>query len=152
MWKKMTIALLILWLGTIGYTGYKIKYGNAVIVDKRMEINLKPEERELVLEEMRILLKGLKGIIKGLSEDNFKVVEISARGNGMAMAQDINPALISKLPLTFKKMGMKVHKEFDELANKVHGMDQKTILKKVDNIMSYCVTVLPAIKLIKLTK
>lgn len=110
------------------------------MVDKRMEISLLPEERQLVLGEMRSLLAGLKGIIKGLSTENFELVKKSAVGNGMGMAQDVNPALIAKLPMSFKAMGMGVHISFDELAAKIPGATSKEILKEVDGIMNSCVT------------
>jgi len=139
MWKKVAIVSFALWIASVGFIVYKIQYGNAVMVDKRMEISLLPEERQLVLGEMRSLLAGLKGIIQGLSTEDFEWVKKSAIGNGMGMAQDINPALIAKLPMSFKAMGMGVHKSFDELAAKIPGATSKEILKEVDVIMSSCV-------------
>lgn len=139
MWKKVAIVSLTLWIASVGFIVYKIQYGNAVLVDKRMEISLLPEERQLVLGEMRSLLVGLKGIIQGLSTEDFTLVKQSALGNGMGMAQDINPALIAKLPMSFKTMGMGVHKSFDELAAKIPGATSKEILKEVDVIMNSCV-------------
>jgi len=139
MWKKMALSFLVLWVLTVSFIGYRFIYGNAHEVDKRIEISLKAEERELVLGEMRLLLKGVKGIINGLSQDDFKIVETSASGVGMAMAQDVNPALMAKLPMTFKKMGMGVHENFDQLAAKVPTMNQKQILGEVDRIMTTCV-------------
>jgi len=139
MWKKIAIISFVLWIASFGFVFYKIQYGNAVMVDKRMEISLLPEERELVLGEMRSLLAGLKGIIKGLSIDDFELVKKSAIGNGMGMAQDVNPALIAKLPMSFKAMGMGVHKSFDKLATTIPGATSKEILKDVDIIMSSCV-------------
>ena len=139
MWKKVALVSFALWIASVGFIIYKIQYGNAVMVDKRMEIRLLPEERQLVLGEMRSLLVGLKGIIQGLSTEDFALVKKSAIGNGMGMAQDINPALIAKLPMSFKAMGMGVHKSFDELAAKIPGATSKEILKEVDAIMSSCV-------------
>ncbi|TXT26355.1 MAG: hypothetical protein FD134_599 [Gallionellaceae bacterium] len=34
----------------------------------------------------------------------------------MGAAADVNPALMAKLPLPFKQLGMSVHHEMDELA------------------------------------
>ena len=139
MWKKLALLSLSLWVLSVAFIGYRFVFGNAHEVDKRMQISLAPEERELVLGEMRLLLKGVKGIINGLSQDDFKVVEASASGVGMAMAQDVNPALMAKLPMTFKKMGMGVHQSFDDLAVKVPSLNQKQILTEVDRIMTTCV-------------
>ncbi len=139
MWKKVALVSFTLWIASVGFIVYKIQYGNVVLVDKRMEISLLPEERQLVLGEMRSLLVGLKGIIKGLSTEDFTLVKQAALGNGMGMAQDINPALIAKLPMSFKTMGIGVHKSFDEMAAKIPGATSKEILKEVDVIMNSCV-------------
>jgi len=147
MWKKIAIISFALWIASFGFIFYKIKYGSAVMVDKRMEISLLPEERQLILGEMRSLLVGLKGIVQGLSTDDFEQVKKSAIGNGMGMAQDVNPALIAKLPMSFKAMGMGVHKSFDELAAKIPGATSKEILKEVDVIMSSCVACHSAFKI-----
>ena len=147
MWKKIAIISFALWIASFGFIFYKIKYGSAVMVDKRMEISLLPEERQLILGEMRSLLVGLKGIVQGLSTEDFEQVKKSAIGNGMGMAQDVNPALIAKLPMSFKAMGMGVHKSFDELAAKIPGVTSKEILKEVDVIMSSCVACYSAFKI-----
>ena len=152
MWKKIAIVSFVLWFASVGFVVYKIQYGNAVKVDKRIEISLLPEERELILGEMRSLLVGVKGIIQGLSTDDFERVKESAIGNGMGMAQDINPALIAKLPMSFKAMGMGVHKSFDELAAKIPGATSKEILKEVDAIMSSCVACHSAFKITEKSK
>ncbi len=36
---------------------------------------------------------------------------------GMAAAADVNPALMAKLPLEFKQLGMSVHRDMDEIAS-----------------------------------
>lgn len=140
MWKKTALASLLLWGATVSFIGYKFYAGNVEKVDNRIEVRLSPGDRDLVLGEMRVLLKGLKGIIKGLSEDDKGFVEKSARGNGMMMAQDVNPALMMKLPKAFKAMGVSVHKDFDELADKVHNMNTKQVLSYLDKTMSKCVS------------
>ncbi len=139
MWKKIAIGSMVLWIITISYAGYKFKYGNAEKVDNRVAITLSVAEKDVVLGEMRLLLEGLQGIISGLSNSDFKKVEVSARGNGMVMAQDVNPALMLKLPVEFKSVGMGVHKAFDDLAENIDGKDVKIILREIDSIMDSCV-------------
>lgn len=139
MWKKTAMGLMILWVITISYVGYKFKYGDTEKVDNRVEITLSIAEKDAVLEEMRLLLAGLQGIISGLSNSDFKKVEVSARKNGMVMAQDVNPALILKLPVEFKSVGMGVHKAFDDLADNIDGKGSKDILRELDLIMGSCV-------------
>ena len=130
---------MVLWIITISYAGYKFKYGNAEKVDNRVAITLSVAEKDVVLGEMRLLLEGLQGIISGLSNSDFKKVEVSARGNGMVMAQDVNPALMLKLPAEFKSVGIGVHKAFDDLAENIDGKGVKIILREIDSIMDSCV-------------
>lgn len=139
MWKKIAIGSMVLWIITISYAGYKFKYGNAEKVDNRVAITLSVAEKDVVLGEMRLLLEGLQGIISGLSNSDFKKVEVSARGNGMVMAQDVNPALMLKLPIEFKSVGIGVHKAFDDLADNIEGKDSKVILSEIDSIMDSCI-------------
>ena len=140
MWKKIAISSIALWAISLSFVGYRFYYGNAKTVDKRIEVSLADEERELVLGEMRTLLKGLKGIIKGLANDDYTFVERSARSNGMEMAQDVNPALMMKLPKAFKSLGISVHEDFDILANNIHSMNSKQILMALDKTMGKCVS------------
>ncbi len=149
MWKRLALASLLLWGATIAFLGYQFYAGNAQKVDQRIEIKLTSGDRDLILGEMRTLLKGIKGIIKGLSEEDKVFVEKSARGNGMAMAQDVNPALIMKLPKAFKTLGMSVHQDFDTLADKVHSMTTKETLSRLDITMSKCIGCHQTYKLIE---
>jgi len=66
-------------------------------------------------------------------------VEVSARGNGIVMAQDVNSALMLKLPVEFKSVGIGVHKAFDDLAENIDGKDVKIILREIDSIMDSCI-------------
>jgi len=124
----MALGLMVLWVISASFIGYKVIYGNAKKVDTRVGITLLPVERDFVLSEMRLLLEGLQGIISGLANDNFEEVKVAARGSGMAVAQDVNPALILKLPLEFKTIGMGVHKSFDILADNIKGKSSREIL------------------------
>ena len=46
-------------------------------------------------------------------EANRAQIEQAVRSAGMHMAADVNPALMAKLPLPFKQMGMSIHKDMD---------------------------------------
>jgi hypothetical protein len=39
------------------------------------------------------------------------------------MAQDVNSALMLKLPVEFKSVGIGVHKAFDDLADNIDGKE-----------------------------
>ena len=55
------------------------------------------------------------------------------------MAADVNPALIAKLPLPFKAMGMSVHRDFDGLADGIQsGERSEQVLRRLTELTSRC--------------
>lgn len=108
---------IFLWLITIAAFAWFFVRGNTVAgEDNRTAIVLAAGERALILSEMRGLLAGAYNILDGLSRNDAKQVAQAARAVGMASAADVNPALMAKLPLPFKKLGMSVHQAMDDLA------------------------------------
>ena len=113
--------------------------------DGRTQIVLAPAERDMILGEMRMLLKAVHGVVTGLAGQDQAVdrtqVEQAARSVGMGMAVDVNPALMAKLPLPFKQMGMSIHRNMDALAD---GVVQKEtpqqILQRLSSMTARCTT------------
>ena len=135
-----------LWIVTIGVAGWFFVQGwTTPGTDGRMQIVLAPTERDLILGEMRMLLKAVHGVVTGLAgqdpEADRTQIEQAARSAGMAMAADVNPALMAKLPLPFKQMGMSIHRDMDALAD---GIVQKEtsqqILERLSNMTARCTT------------
>src|SRR5512147_468780 len=90
-----------LWIVTIGVAGWFFVQGwTAQGTDGRTQIVLAPIERDLILGEMRMLLKAVHGLVTGLAgrdQDAGRTqMEQAARSAGMAMAEDVNPALMAK--------------------------------------------------------
>ena len=57
------------------------------------------------------------------------------------MAEDVNPALMAKLPLPFKQMGMSIHKDMDALADAVVQKEtSQQILQRLSNMTALCTT------------
>ena len=55
------------------------------------------------------------------------------------MAEDVNPALMAKLPLPFKQMGMSIHKDMDALADAVIQKETpQQILQRLSNMTARC--------------
>lgn len=111
--------------------------------DGRTEIILAPSERDLVLAEMRELLKAVHGVITvlGSPDQNIKAAEGAARAAGMAMAVDVNPAIMLKLPLAFKQMGMSIHKDMDHLADGIaQGESPAQVLNRLSSMTARCTT------------
>jgi len=135
-----------LWIMTIGVAGWFFVQGwTTKSTDGRTVIVLAPAERDLVLGEMRMLLKAVHAVVTGLAgqdqEANRAQMEQAARSAGMHMAEDVNPALMAKLPLPFKQMGMSIHHDMDALADAVtHKETPQQILQRLSNMTARCTT------------
>lgn len=142
--SKLCVATLVTWFVTIGALGWLFVKGWTVEGrDGRTEIVLAPAERDQILAEMRQLLKAVQGVVTGLSgsDGDLKMVEESARAAGMTMAADVNPAIMAKLPLAFKQMGMSVHQDMDQLADAVVQRETPPqILRRLSSITARCTT------------
>jgi len=113
--------------------------------DGRMQIVLAPAERDQILGEMHRLLKVVHGVVTGLAgqdqEANRTQMEQAARSAGMGMAADVNPALMAKLPLPFKQMGMSIHKDMDALADAIVRKETaQQILQRLSSMTARCTT------------
>lgn len=139
-------AALLLWVAGAALVGwFFVKGWTAPGSDGRMQVLLAPAERDQVLGEMRLLLKAVHGVVAGLSQperqDGLKQAEQAARAAGMGMAADVDPALMAKLPLPFKQMGMSVHKDFDGLADAIaQGEAPMQLMQRLSSITSRCTT------------
>ena len=135
-----------LWIVTIGVAGWFFVQGwTTAGTDGRMQVVLAPAERDLILGEMRMLLKAVHGVVTGLAgqdqEVNRTQMEQMARSAGMHMAADVNPALMAKLPLPFKQMGMSIHKDMDALADAVVQKETpQQILQRLSSMTARCTT------------
>lgn len=140
--RKLCLAAIILWLVTLTAAGWLfVKGWTAKGSDGRTEILLASAERDQVLAEMRQLMKAVDGIIRGLGEPepDVKQIEKAARGAGMNMAADTEPAIMAKLPLPFKQLGMSIHKDMDALADAVaQNETPQQILGRLSSMTARC--------------
>jgi mono/diheme cytochrome c family protein len=132
---------IVLWLATIAVAVFFFVRGQTrVAPDGRTAILLAPEERDLVLTEMRAMLVTVQGMVDGVKAENVKQVVQAARASGMAAAADVNPALMAKLPLEFKQLGLGLHKRFDEIAAEADSnASREHILESLSAQLSACV-------------
>lgn len=141
-WRVLGLGALILWGITLGVLIVLFVQGQTRPgVDRRTEIVLAEVEREMVLAEMRQLLKAVHGVVTvlGSPDQNFKAAESAARAAGMQMAADVNPLIMMKLPLAFKQMGMSIHKDMDHLADGIAGGESSMqILNRLSSITARC--------------
>jgi cytochrome c556 len=92
---------------------------------------------------MRQLLKAVHGVVTavGTGDLDRKAAGQAARAAGMAMAADVNPAIMMKLPLPFKQMGMSIHKDMDALADAAaQGESTGQLLQRLSSMTARCTT------------
>lgn len=143
-WRVVGWGTLVLWVITVGVMVALFVQGHTRPgTDGRTEIILALAERDLVLAEMRQLLKAVHGVVTvlGSQDQNLKAAEGAARAAGMAMAADVNPAVMLKLPLAFKQMGMSIHKDMDHLADGIaQGESSVQVLNRLSSMTARCTT------------
>lgn len=142
MWKKLTFVLATILAAVIFVFGYFFVNGiYSKSSDNRRLIQLSPSEKDLVLGEMRAMLKAVNGIVDALGKGDMPKAAEAASSAGMGMAVDVNPVLMAKLPLDFKELGMGTHGQFDELAAQIKaGAKQEVVLQRLSTITSRCIS------------
>jgi hypothetical protein len=142
--QRVCRAAVILWIVTLIAAGWLfVKGWTTTGSDGRTEILLAAAERDQILAEMRLLLKAVDGIVRGLGEPqpDLKQMEAAARGVGMNMAADVEPVIMAKLPLPFKQMGMSIHKDMDAMADAiVQGETPQQLLRRLSSMTARCTT------------
>lgn len=130
--------LLALTLMGIGYT-FVVKGNVEPLADGRTAILLLPEERNMVLGEMRGLLEAVQTVIQAATAGDMQAVSAAASAAGMAAAEGESAALIGKLPLEFLTLGMGAHKAFDDLAETAENTDDPlVVLRELGDMMDAC--------------
>ena len=106
------LAIVIAWMG------YKFMIAGSAVKaeDGRLAVTLEPAERALLLSEMREFVVGLQAVTDGLARDDMKAVAKASRAMGAARSHDVPIAMMGKLPLEFKTLGLSLHRAFDAIA------------------------------------
>jgi len=139
--SRLAQIAVLLWLATIAVFAWFFIRGTTVAgADGRSAIVLQPGERDLVLSEMRGLLVATQQVLDGATQGDMQRISKAARAAGMAGAADVNPALMAKLPIEFKQLGMSVHQQMDDIANAAeNGKSTADIMQMVTNTLANCV-------------
>lgn len=124
----------------LAFVGFKFVTGSVETADDgRTAILMTAAERDMVLDEMRTFLEGVQTIVEAIAEDDMTTVAATATSVGMAATGGEPAALIAKLPLEFKSLGMGTHKAFDDLAMEATDMgDGKIVLSQLGELMLRC--------------
>ena len=127
------IYLLVMWVALI-------PFANAGETDTRTVIELSPQHRAMILNEMRQFLSGLQQITAALSRDDMDAVSQAARGLGVAMTRHVPADLKQALPQGFRKLGHEVHSQFDQIALDAESLgDSNHALSQLGDTLSRCV-------------
>ncbi|TGL36777.1 hypothetical protein EHQ52_02555 [Leptospira koniambonensis] len=144
--KKIPLGLIsfVLWAISASVFLYFFFSGNvSESIDGRIAIHLNPQEKNLVLTEMRGLLTSVNGIVSALAEDDYRRAELAASASGMEMVkklEDEEKTILLKLPIEFKQLGFGTHGQFDKIAEDLRQKkDTKLILKELDKLTQNCV-------------
>ena len=139
--NKLAIIALLLWVVTIAvFAWFFIRGNTSAGSDGRTAVVLQPGERDFVMTEMRGLLAATQEIMEGASQGDIPRIAKAARSAGMAGTAEVNPALMTKLPLEFKQLGMSLHGEMDEIAKAAEGgAPVPELLKMTSNALAKCV-------------
>ena len=141
MTNRLALLAVVLWVATVAVFAWFFVRGTTTAgTDGRKAVVLAPAERALVLGEMRGLLSASQQVVQGIQQGDMKLVAKAARSAGMGAAVDVNPALMAKLPVTFKSLGMNVHHDMDALALAAEsGKPQSELLGMLSTTMTKCV-------------
>ncbi|HEU0188830.1 MAG TPA: hypothetical protein VFQ97_02425 [Gallionella sp.] len=139
--NKLAQIALLLWVVTIAIFAWFFIRGNTTAgTDGRTAVVLQAGERDLILSEMRGLLASTQGILEGANQGDLQRIAKAATSAGMAAAADVNPALMAKLPMEFKQLGLSVHRDMDEIAKAAEGgKPAPELLKMASNVLTKCV-------------
>lgn len=128
------IAIVVVIL--IFATGNKTGTGT----DGREVIVLKPQQRDLVLTEMRAFVESLRDINQALGSDDTDMFQQASLKAGLKAQQGVPLDMMKALPLPFKKLGMATHKQFDELAASAkQGANTRQLLTELSQLLNNCV-------------
>lgn len=112
----------------------------AVAPDGREAIRLAPQQRNLVLAEMRTFVDSLRDITHALGTNDSALFQKAALRVGLEAQEGVPLDLMKALPLPFKKLGMDTHKKFDELAaHAEQGASNEELLVELSQLMNNCV-------------
>lgn len=139
--NKLAQIALVLWIVTVAVFAWFFVRGNVTSgTDGRTAIVLQANERDLILTEMRGMLASTQGMLEGATQGDLPRIAKAATASGMAAAADVNPALMAKLPMEFKQLGLSVHRDMDEIAKAAEGgKPAPELLKMASNVLTKCV-------------
>ncbi len=116
-------------------------HAHAPVHDGRAILQLNPDERAMILEEMRLFLGGVQTMTDALGRQDMTSAAEAARGMGQKMVHEVPPALRAKLPMEFRQLGFSVHRDFDQIALDAESLkDVSHTLNQLSATLQKCVS------------
>lgn len=135
------VAILSLGVAAASADEHAAHHAHAPAPDGRVTLQLTPDERAVVLEEMRLFLAGVQKMTGALARQDMPATAAAARDLGQKMVHELPPALRAKLPAEFRQLGASVHRDFDQIAMDAESMkDVSTTLHQLSATMQKCVS------------
>ena len=130
---------LALGLGGMSYV-FLVKGQTAPYADGRTSVLLTADERAASLAEMRDILESVQEIMEDTIAGDFDAAKTRATGQGMSAFNQEDPAVIAKLPIGFKTIGLSLRGGFDDLATTLENTDDAMeVLDELSSLMLNCV-------------
>ena len=139
---KLCWTLLLVVLVAAAVAVFIFASGNKTVTapDGRQAIILKPQQRDLVLAEMRGFVESTRDITLALGSNDADLFQKAALKVGLKAQKGVPLDLMKALPMPFKKLGMDTHKKFDELADSSkQGASNEQLLTEFSQLMNNCV-------------
>ena len=138
---KVLWVVIVLLLAVLSFMVFKFISGSVEpYQDGRESVVLTADERNLILDEMRQFLVSVQAVSQAITENDMEKVGVLAHKAGMAAEEGTPGSLLSKIPLTMKKMGFGVRGQFDEIAEiSKSGQDGIIVRQKLDALMNTCI-------------
>ena len=137
----LSITAIGLWAVTVAVAIWFFVAGRTVpSPDGRQAIVLSPDEKNLILTEMRTMLGSVQGVVDGIASKDMKRIAQAARQSGSAAAAQVPASLMAKLPLGFKQLGHAAHQGFDEIVvGAESGEPEDLLLARLGERLNNCV-------------
>lgn len=126
--RLILAATLSLNLGAAGAADPHAHEGHhAPAQDNRTVLQLSPDERAMLLQEMHLFLDGVRKMTAALAQQDMAATAAAARPLGMKMGQTMPPALRAKLPLEFRQLAGPLHADFDQMALDAESLNDVSV-------------------------
>lgn len=138
--RWLAVIAIGLWLVSAAGGAFLFVRGQTEVAsDGRTAVKLSPQERDVVLKEMRTMLESVRDITRALADGDAGALQKASRASGRDMQGTVPAGLMLKLPLAFKDLGFAVHAAFDEIT--VASQQQETpdmIMGKLADQLARC--------------